>query len=177
MTDRALLQGDGEPAVLEGYGPIPAPTARDLVAGLPETTPVWLRLLYTHPSTGQLIAMTSKRRFFGGALRRFTRYRDQYCRTPWCGAPIRHVDHVEPVAKGGVTAASNSEGLCEACNQAKEGYGWAARTVSTPGTHFVELVTPTGHRYRSRAPDPPGSPPPSPLESRFRRALDAVWAA
>ena len=31
MTDRALLSGDGEPAHLEGYGPLPAPLARALL--------------------------------------------------------------------------------------------------------------------------------------------------
>ncbi len=177
MTERALLDGGGEPAALEGYGPIPSSTARDLVTGLDDSTPVWLRQLYTHPRTGQLIAMTSRRRFFGGALRRFVRYRDQYCRTPWCGAPIRHTDHVEPAAGGGPTSARNGAGLCESCNQAKEAPGWQAHVVRRADPHLVEIVTPTGHRYRSRAPDPPGAPPPDSLEHQVRRALDAVWAA
>jgi hypothetical protein len=90
MTDRALLHGDGEPAVLEGYGPIPSPAARGLVTRCADDTPVWLRQLYTHPSTSQLVAMQSKRRVFGGSLRRFIRYRDQYC------APLVRCAHPAP---------------------------------------------------------------------------------
>lgn len=180
MTERALLHGDGEPAILDGYGPVPAPTARDLIAGLADEVPVWLRQLYTHPTTGHLVAMGSKRRFFGGALRRFVTYRDQYCRTPWCGAPIRHVDHAQPAQHGGPTSSGNAQGLCQACNHAKQAPGWDARTIPTRGRHLIEITTPTGHRYRSRAPDPPGGPG-SPLEHRFRRtleqAIDTVWAA
>jgi 5-methylcytosine-specific restriction endonuclease McrA len=171
MTDRALLQGDGEPAVVEGFGTIPAATARDLVTRPNDQVPITLRQLYTHPASGQLIAMSSRRRHVGGLLRRFVAARDQYCRTPWCGAPIRHVDHIRPHARGGRTTAANGQGYCAACNYAKEAPGWRAETIPTPGRHTVELTTPTGHRYRSRPPDPPGRPPGSPLEHHWRRRL------
>jgi hypothetical protein len=179
MTDRALLHGDGEPAILEGYGPLPAATARDLLTAPtddppadpapadPASTspapaddvPVWLRQLYTHPETGELVAMSSRRRCYAGALRRFIRYRDQYCRTPYCGAPIRHLDHVQPAARGGATTAANAQGLCQACNHAKQAPGWATHVTAADGPHTVEITTPTGHRYHSRAPDPPGTGP------------------
>jgi hypothetical protein len=77
--------------------------------------------------------------------------RDGACRTPWCDAPIRHVDHTRRVADGGPTTVANSQGLCEACNLAKEAVGWQAR-VGPGGS--VETVTPTGHRYVSRVQGP-----------------------
>jgi len=80
--------------------------------------------------------------------------RDDVCRSPWCDAPIRHLDHIVPTADGGETTADNRQGLCEACNYAKEATGWRAKRP--PGAHHtVEIATPIGHRYRSRAPDPP----------------------
>lgn len=64
-------------------------------------TAVWLRRLYTHPHTGALLAMESRSRCFEHGLRQFLVLRDQTCRPPWCGAPIRHADHAVPVADGG----------------------------------------------------------------------------
>ncbi|MCC3277091.1 HNH endonuclease [Arthrobacter sp. zg-Y20] len=104
------------------------------------------------------------------------------CRTPWCDAPIRHQDHIRPHRDDGPTEAANIQGLCEACNQAKEAPGWKATVIGAPGTtdqptprvrkataaptarkatcarwHTVEISTPTGHRYRSTAPPLPGA--------------------
>jgi hypothetical protein len=154
MTDKTLLGGDHEPADLHGYGPIPATHARDLVR---DADKAWIRRLFTRPDTGALVAMDSRRRTFNGELRRFLVLRDQTCRNAWCDAPVRHVDHIRRAEHGGETTADNGQGLCEACNYAKEAPGW--HTTSPPGpAHLVETVTPTGHRYQSRAPDPPGTP-------------------
>jgi hypothetical protein len=152
MTDRTLLSGDHEPAHLGGYGPVPAFLARDLVR---ETDRVWLRRLYTRPEDGSLVAMDSRRRTFDGALRRFLVLRDQTCRSSWCDAAVRHTDHPVRAADGGPTSAANGQGLCEQCNYAKEAPGWQARRVADR-RHTIETTTPTGHRHRSRAPDPPG---------------------
>jgi hypothetical protein len=162
MTDKALLGGDDTPARLVGYGVIPASLGRALVrgaGGVADTARVWVRRLYTSPTTGELIAMDSRRRNFDGGLRHFIIVRDDVCRTPWCDAPIRHADHVLPVADGGETTEEGGQGLCEACNYAKQAPGWTARASRPPGRpHTVVTTTPTGHRYASRAPDPPGSP-------------------
>ena len=108
------------------------------------------------------MAMESTSRRFEGALGEFLVIRDQVCRTPWCGAPVRHGDHVVQADAGGPTAEVNGEGLCAACNQAKEAPGWRASPASEGGAGVeVEIVTPTGHRYRSHPPDPPGAPPAS----------------
>ncbi|MET4542151.1 hypothetical protein ABIE37_003956 [Arthrobacter bambusae] len=178
MTDRTLLQGDSEPARLKGYGIVPAEWARALVGaggaavdearetGLPATGgnpaptqdpefTVWLRRLYTAPSTGELITMDSKARIFPPGLRRFIEVRDDTCRTPYCDAPIRHIDHVVPWHAGGTTTVTNGAGLCEACNHTKENPGWAARRLPDD-VHTLEISTPTGHSYRSSAPPLPG---------------------
>jgi hypothetical protein len=156
------------PAWVHGYGPVPAPLAREWLRDT--DAQVWLRRLFTRPGRGQLVAMDSRRRVFTGRLRRLVVLRDQVCRTPWCDAPVRHVDHPRPFAVGGATTAKNSQGLCEACNYAKEAVGWRARPV---GDGVIETRTPTGHRYDSPPPPltgaspPPRGRPPTRLELSF----------
>ncbi|VXB20942.1 HNH endonuclease [Arthrobacter sp. 9V] len=116
---------------------------------------VWLRRLYTAPATGELLATDSKARLFTGRLRRFIEIRDDTCRTPYCDAPIRHIDHVVPWRSGGKTNLGNSAGLCEACNHTKENPGWSSREVHAD-VNTLEISTPTGHTYHSKAPPLPG---------------------
>lgn len=123
MTDRALLDGADTPAVITGFGPVPATLARELVATADRETRVFLRRLYTDPSGDRLLSADARGRLFPHAVRQFILARDQWCRTPWCDAPIRNIDHRLPHARGGATTVANAEGLCERCNLAK-----AART-------------------------------------------------
>ncbi|CCQ48512.1 HNH endonuclease family protein [Pseudarthrobacter siccitolerans] len=173
MTDRTLFQGDSEPARLTGYGIVPGEWARKAIKGELMTDAgsvhsaddaglqIWLRRLYTAPTHGELAAMDSKARLFPPGLRRFIHVRDDTCRTPYCDAPIRHVDHIIPWHTEGPTTSTNGQGLCEACNHTKEAPGWAAKTVARTGQrHSVETTTPTGHTYRSTAPPLPGTAPP-----------------
>jgi hypothetical protein len=178
MSDETLLDpNSGEPAHLDGYGPIPAGVARRLALEAGDGTPTWLRRLFRRPGTGELAAMDTHRRLFTANQRRFLRLRDQDCRTPWCGAPIRHADHVTPAARGGRTTVSDGQGYCEACNYTKQAAGWRTRVVaSRAGPPEIEVTTPTGHRYRSRPPDPPGRRRPlaSPLEKAAQTRLRAA---
>ncbi len=176
MTDRTLFQGDSEPARLKGYGIVPAEWGRNLVSAEQSAQPtpdtefdVWLRRLYTAPAAGELLASDSKARLFPARLRRFIETRDDTCRTPYCDAPIRHIDHVVPWRSGGKTSLANGAGLCEACNHTKESPGWS--TTSLPGdthvathgdvhdVHTLKISTPTGHTYQSKAPPLPGHQP------------------
>ncbi|MDP9317917.1 MAG: HNH endonuclease [Actinomycetota bacterium] len=175
MTDRTLLAGDQIPARLDGYGPIPAPAARALIRDLDPDTKAWLRRLFLDPCTGLLTAMDPKRRLFKHALRRAVVIRDEYCRTPWCGAPIRHIDHVIPAEDGGVTSETNGQGLCEACNHAKQAPGWRSRPGPGGAGDSVTITTPTGHAYTSRPPPLPGAPPEQ--HSRKPSRIDVYWAA
>ena len=203
MSDETLLGGP-EPALIPGYGPVPAGVARDLALGRDgqadadnfahanrnagaEAAPRWLRRLFRHPATGQLAAMETPRREFTADQRRYLRLRDQTCRTPYCDAPVRHADHVIAHIDGGPTAVTNGQGNCEACNHAKQARGWTARTEPDD---TVITRTPTGHQYRSELPDPPRAATPrprspveqraparSPVEHHLRGLVDLYWAA
>lgn len=159
MTDRTLLQGDSEPARLTGYGIVPAECARELLTSGESKTDqdfsIWLRRLFTAPSTGELLATDSRARFFPTGMRRVIETRDHTCRTPYCDAPIRHYDHILPWAKGGKTTLNNAAGLCERCNHTKENPGWSVRPEPAE-RHTLKVTTPTGHNYHSTGPPLPG---------------------
>ncbi len=190
-TSAGPERGDsGTPAAEARRATTPRGTTGADSASLREHARVWLRRLYAHPTTGQLVAMDSTRRVFDGNLRKFLLARDAgICRTPWCDAPIRHLDHVTDHALGGPTTAQNGQGLCVRCNHTKQLPGFTARTITPepPATsrtgdapaqshsprhagwdparlderHTVELTTPTGHTYPSTAPPLiPGKAPP-----------------
>jgi hypothetical protein len=146
------------PAWLVGTGPIPAATARDLLNPTHDESTgrarVWLRRLYTHPDTGHLVAMDSRRRLFDGLRRRMLLLRDATCRTPWCDAPIRHADHSEPHHTGGRTSCTNGSGLCARCNHTKETDHWDHRA----NPDHLDITTPTGHTYQAPTRPLVGSP-------------------
>jgi hypothetical protein len=101
-----------------------------------------------------------RRRRFSAEDARFLDARDHHCRHPRCDGAIADHDHVRRRADGGPATRSNGQGLCEAHNLVKELPGWRSRvTDPRPGSHTVEITTPTGHTYRSQA--PPGLPPPA----------------
>jgi hypothetical protein len=158
VSDDVLFGEREDSAHLDGYGPIPSELARELATRAGEADLARLRRLYRSPSTRQLVAMDSRGRRFPGGLARFIRLRDQVCRVPWCDAPIRHTDHSEPVADDGETSSRNGQGLCEACNYAKEADGWSVRVLHDR-PHTIEIRTPRGQVYRSAAPPLPGHVP------------------
>jgi hypothetical protein len=181
MWDQALWGQDNAPAVLEGYGPIPAALGQRLVrdALIDEQAVATLRRLYRHPQSGSLVAMESRSRLFPKGLAGFIGVRDRTCRTPYCDAPIRHRDHATPRNRGGPTSALNGLGECERCNYAKEAPGWRVTAGDENGLHTAEFVTPTGARYRSTAPPLPGAPmiTVSEVEVRIGVALTELHAA
>jgi hypothetical protein len=143
VSDTVLLGDDTGGGQVEGHGPVPGDLLREWIADLAEgDVEVWLRRLYARPTTGELVAMDSRARRFTGALAQFLRLRDQTCRSPWCDAPIRHLDHVQESASGGPTSGHNGQGTCEGCNYAKEAFGWSARP--RPGPRFSSAAPPAG---------------------------------
>lgn len=157
MTDRTLFQGHPEPAYLQGYGIISAQKARELFAGNP-ANPLdsWVRRLYTAPGTGDLVAMDQKTRLFSGGLKQFINVRDQFCRTPYCGGRIQHLDHVVQSARGGATRAENASSRCAWCNATKEAPGWEESPI--PGDrHTLRVTTSSRHVHTSTAPRMPGT--------------------
>ncbi|WP_081586208.1 HNH endonuclease signature motif containing protein [Tsukamurella sp. 1534] len=149
-----VLLGDRPgPAHLDGGGTMPGEIARNLIGKATAAGVAWVRRLFVAPENGAIVAMDSRRRLFPAGLADLIRVRDRYCRTPYCDAPIAHTDHIAPHAKGGPTSHTNGQGLCAACNHAKEAPGWSSATVDDPtGRHTVETRTPGGHRHRSTAP-------------------------
>lgn len=187
VSDAALLGAGHEPAVLvDGAGAggvVPAEVARNLIAHGLDADAAWLRRVYADPS-GRLVAASSAGRFFADGLADVLRIRDQGLgRTPYCDAPVRHLDHVRPAAHGGPTELGNGQGLCEACNLAKNagGFTQAAEEDRGVGLHTVVTTADTGHAYASSAPPLPrpaeAQPGASPLDLVWRAALAELAAA
>lgn len=158
ITDRQLFGigsgSDGDALIGAMTGAL-HPTDADLArqyAALTPTDRLWVRRLYADPTTGELVALDSRRRRFPPGLQRLIRLRDQHCLTPWCRAPIRHTDHTRPWADDGPTDADNGGGRCEACNYAKDALGWSTTVLNGTDGHRLRTTTPTGHRYTTTPP-------------------------
>ena len=101
-----------------------------------------------------------------------------------------------PAAAGGPTSAANAQGLCEACNYAKEAPGWTSaapadsRRRSPAGTLGLARRSrrrrdhhPHGARHRTRPPLPPGPTrpprPPNPASARAESpsAATSAWCS
>ncbi|MFC6706943.1 HNH endonuclease [Flexivirga alba] len=156
------------PAYVPGYGPVPADLVQQWFTQGDPTGPL-IRRLFTHPGTGDIIGMESRARRYPGLLAMLILLRDQVCRTPWCGAPIRHTDHITRHADGGPTSERNGQGLCARCNYVEEHpdhtlTGDASQTRTTTG----------GFTAHSHPPTPPGMPPPT--RSYLERTLmEITW--
>lgn len=162
MPVDALTSPDsGRMANLSGCGPLPADLAREFITNS-EGRKSWRRL-FTAPTggtgrVGPVVVGGARRRRFDGWLADLIRLRDSTCRDPYCDAAIRHVDHVDRWSSGGQTTLANGRGVCERGNYVRELPGWEVTLVRSglDGTpHTTVTTTPTGHRYLSRAPDPP----------------------
>lgn len=187
MTDSALLGGGADTAWIDGQ-PVPGAVARHLAlaadgdgdsggsrggergalgAGGSDDSAVplavahgrrFIRRLYTDPLSMQLREADARRRCFTGADRRFLEIAHQRCLMPFCEAKIRHIDHVQGYASGGLTTRANGAGLCEHCNYLLEQPGWSSRWVEVPGDdhgpprRVLEVTTPTGRTARSEPP-------------------------
>ncbi|WP_460599806.1 HNH endonuclease, partial [Flexivirga lutea] len=128
-----------------------------------------IRRLFTHPGTGDIIGMDSRARRYPGLLSRLIIFRDQTCRTPWCSAPIRQIDHIQRHTDGGDTSERNGQGLCARCNYVKE----------HPDYHVIghaghTSISTTGFTVHSHPPAPPGQPPPT-RSYPERVLIDIMW--
>ena len=154
-ADLATSSTSARTATVTGAGPLPGPIVHDVVDASHGTKR--FRHVYASPS-GRLVGIDTRRRRFTGALADLIAARDQTCREPFCGAPVRHLDHVQRHSDGGDTTLANGRGLCARHNLARENPGWSATVVHDghgDQPHTVRTTTPTGHTYTARAPDPP----------------------
>jgi hypothetical protein len=139
------LSGAAEhPADLVGYGPIPAPLAREIAAD-----GVWKRLV-TDPLSGALLDYGRTTYRPPAALADFVRARDVQCRHPICRrrAIDSELDHTIAYAgDGGETSEHNLYGACVHHHHLKhEAPGWS---VVQHRDGRVTWTTPTGHTYTS----------------------------
>ncbi|MFC7458322.1 DUF222 domain-containing protein [Brachybacterium sp. GCM10030267] len=188
---------NSEPALIEGYGAVPvsqvsaslrrATQESDSDAGDPDVDGpdaggahvdgaqrakdaalrATLRRLYTHPTSGELVAVESRARAFPHGLSRFLRWRSMTCSGPFCNAEIRHDDHIQPHSRDGATSLDNGNGLCARCND-KENQQLTARPTGSAvgdGRHRVRWrtrygstvdVTPTPSELAALLPHRPG---------------------
>jgi hypothetical protein len=150
-----LLGVGDEPAMLEGYGPIDADTARTLASQAPSFT----RIL-THPVTGTVLDIDRNPFRVPADLRRWLQVRDETCRFPGCNKRAVHsdLDHTHARMDGGKTCAVNLEHLCRRHHVMKHKCGW--KVTQLPGG-TLNWVSPTGRVYRT-APAVIIGPAPSP---------------
>jgi len=201
ITDRALFDPHDmtSTARLEGYGSIPAHIIRDTLLGRPPGTfdsdpdrvldgqaDAIFRRLYTHPATGELIAMESVGRTFTCGLARMIRRRDATCRMPWCNAQVQHLDHVEEHSRGGPTSFANGQGLCARCNLLKVQGHWTVRpsdgaiilgpaaTAAAPEGSSTASVRSPVPSETTGDPDPPSAPPPDAEPASAEPSLEPV---
>jgi hypothetical protein len=144
-----LLGVTDEPGHLAGYGPIPAPLARQLSAD-----ERWRRIL-TDPVTGAPLASESRSYEPPAGTANFVRARDGSCRFPGCRQPASRndLDHVRPWPHG-PTSTGNLCALCRFHHRLKTHHGW--RLGLDPHTAEATWTSPLGRR-RTTMPD--GLPP------------------
>ncbi|MGX5717323.1 DUF222 domain-containing protein [Arthrobacter sp. MAHUQ-56] len=146
-----------EPAMLDGYGPIPASMARQLVANGAES---FYRVLVDPRDGAPLeIGRTSYR--VTKAMRAWLRLRDGKCPFPGCSnnSLDNDADHLLAWANGGTTGISNLAQPCRKHHRLRHTTGWTPTPASKnepPG-----WTSPTGRRYTSEHQDwePPWWPP------------------
>jgi hypothetical protein len=153
----ALLGLDDAPGHLDGYGPVPADTAR-LIA----TDATWQRLL-TDPVTGILTDYSTTTYQPGKTLRTAIETRDETCTfLDGCDIPATRcdLDHIEPFdhdhdpadqppGTPGQTRAHNLQPLCRKHHLLKTHAGWDV--VRDPISGVTTWTAPTG-RVHDRPP-------------------------
>ncbi|WP_253862752.1 DUF222 domain-containing protein [Prauserella halophila] len=144
--DAALSMSDTG-CELDGYGPIPAPIAREIMTG---EKSVW-RAVLCDPATGDPVDLGRTRRRPTATMRELVRVRDRECVVPWCHRPARQcdLDHEhEWAAHHGATAVDNTGPRCRRHHTMKNTPGWTSRYDPTRGT--THITTPTGATYTGR---------------------------
>lgn len=147
---------DDASAHLDGYGPVPADVARELVAVGASFTRV-----LTDPATGAVVSVGRTHRVPPSQMRLHLQLRDQTCRFPGCTRPAAgsEADHILEWRNGGATSLDNLASLCVAHHHVRHGDRWNY-TLRADGT--VEWTTPSGRRVIGAAPVLPGRPPSPP---------------
>lgn len=145
----SLMGAGKEPAMLDGFGPIPGSVARRLVA---EGAGSFLRVLIDPRDGAPLeIGRTSYR--VPKAMRQWLRLRDGRCPFPGCSnrSLDNEADHLLAWSEGGGTGISNLGQPCRKHHRLKHTTAWrpvAATRDAPPG-----WISPAGRSYRSEEQD------------------------
>jgi hypothetical protein len=139
LDDRSATAGD--PAVVEGVGPIPIARARELCGSASS----WMRVL-THPETGMVLSVGRDSYEPPAALRRLVMWRADRCVAPGCSMPASRcdVDHTIAFSDGGETSIGNLAPICRGHHMVKHHGGWS---VTQHAGGVIEWVSPSGRSY------------------------------
>ncbi|MCP2182941.1 HNH endonuclease signature motif containing protein [Prauserella alba] len=155
-VDAALTMSD-EGCELDGYGPVPAAIAREIMTNERST---W-RAVLCDPGTGEPVDLGRTRRRPSAVIRDLVRVRDRECVMPWCHRPARHCDHDHETpwatpdrsagggAGGGSTSVANGGPRCRRHHRLKDQPGWSTRYDPARGITSVTMphgATYTAHR-------------------------------
>ncbi|SEQ45245.1 HNH endonuclease [Arthrobacter sp. OV608] len=160
-----------EPAILDGYGPIPPSMARRLVA---EGAGSFYRVLVDPRDGAPLeIGRTSYR--LTKAMKKALRLRDGRCTFPGCNNPSldNEADHLQAWKDGGNTGISNLAQLCPKHHRLKHATGWTPTPATKTGP--PGWTSPTGRHYKAEHHD--REPPhwPSQLQSATGDPPDFIY--
>jgi hypothetical protein len=154
----SLMGLTDEPAMLDGYGPVPPSMARQLVA---DGAASFYRVLVDPRDGAPLeIGRTSYR--VGKAMRNWLRLRDGKCPFPGCSnnSLDNEADHILAWHQGGTTGISNLGQPCPKHHKLRHISGWKP----TPATKNEPpgWTSPSGRHYKSEHQDwePPQWPQP-----------------
>ena len=145
----SLLGLTDEPAVLDGYGPIPASMARRLVADGADS----FHRVLTDPRDGAPLEIGRTSYRIPKAMRQWLRLRDGKCPFPGCTnhSLDNEADHLLAWADGGTTGITNLGQPCRKHHRLKHTTGWQPTPASKnepPG-----WISPSGRHYQSEQQD------------------------
>ncbi|MET3935169.1 DUF222 domain-containing protein [Arthrobacter sp. OAP107] len=156
----SLLGLSGEPATLDGHGPIPPSMARRLVA---DGATSFLRVL-TDPRDGAPLEIGRTSYRLTKPMRQWLRLRDAKCTFPNCNnhSLDNDADHILAWADGGGTGVTNLGQPCPKHHRLKHSTAWqpvGATRDAPPG-----WISPSGRSYPAEYQDwePPTWPEPPP---------------
>lgn len=145
----SLLGAGDEPAMLDGYGPIPPSMARRLIADGADS---FHRVLIDPRDGAPLeIGRTSYR--IPRPLRQWLRLRDGKCPFPGCNNPSldNEADHLLAWADGGTTGIANLGQPCRKHHRLKHTSAWTPTGASKD--HPPGWISPSGRHYPSEHQD------------------------
>ncbi|MFJ5962205.1 HNH endonuclease signature motif containing protein [Pseudarthrobacter oxydans] len=145
----ALMGVTDEPAMLDGFGPIPASMARDLVANGAES----FHRVLVDPRDGAPLEIGRSSYRVTKAMRNWLRLRDGQCPFPGCSNPSldNEADHLLAWHHGGTTGISNLGQPCPKHHKLRHTSRWKP----TPATKNQPpgWTSPTGRHYTSEHQD------------------------